>query len=75
MKKAVAILASVLCCIGVFLLLFHCSMGRNWLVFLLGTPLLTAAYFIPAGACFSRRLSLNRWILWLCMNGVGGLCA
>ena len=74
MKKAVAVLASMLCYIGVFLLLFRLSMGQEWLVFLLGTPLVAAAYFIPAGAIFARRLHLNRWILWLCMNGIGGLC-
>ena len=74
LKKAVAVLASMLCYIGAFLLLFRLSMGQEWLVFLLGTPLVAAAYFIPAGAIFARRLHLNRWILWLCMIGIGGLC-
>lgn len=74
LKKAVAVLASMLCYIGAFLLLFHLSMGQAWLVFFFGTPLFAAAYFIPAGAFFARRLHLNRWILWLCMNGIGGLC-
>lgn len=74
LKKAVAVLASMLCYIGAFLLLFRLSMGQAWLVFFFGTPLFAAAYFIPAGAFFARRLHLNRWILWLCMNGIGGLC-
>ena len=65
----------MLCYIGAFLLLFRLSMGQAWLVFFFGTPLFAAAYFIPAGAFFARRLHLNRWILWLCMNGIGAACA
>lgn len=73
MKKTAAIFVSVLFYIIVFMLMALFSFGRNLYGFFFGLPLLAAAYFVIAGNIFSRRLNLNRWILWFCMNFVGGL--
>lgn len=75
MKKAVAVLVSVLLYIVAFLLMFRVSMGDRIRWFLFGFPVITAIYFVIAGNLFARRLHLNRWFLWLSMNFAGGLCS
>lgn len=75
MKKTAAITVSVLFYIAVFMLTFYSSMGNHFLRFLLGSPLITALYFIIVGNIVSHRLHLNRWYLWLSMNLIGGLCS
>lgn len=75
MKKAAAILVSVLLYIGAFLLMFRLSMGDQIRWFLFGFPVMTAMYFVIAGNLFARYLHLNRWFLWLSMNLIGGLCS
>lgn len=75
MKKAAAILVSVLLYIGVFLLMFRVFMGDQIRWFLFGFPVMTAMYFVIAGNLFARYLHLNRWSLWLSMNLIGGLCS
>lgn len=74
-KKAAAILVSVLLYIGAFLLMFRVFMGDQILWFVLGFPVVTAIYFIIAGNLFAHYLRLNRWFLWLSMNFIGGLCS
>ena len=75
MKKAAAVLASVLLYIGTFLLMFRVFMGDQIRWFLFGFPVMTAMYFVVAGNIFARCLHLNRWCLWLSMNLIGGLCS
>ena len=75
MKKAAAVLASVLLYIGTFLLMFRVFMGDQIRWFLFGFPVMTAMYFVVAGNIFVRCLHLNRWCLWLSMNLIGGLCS
>ena len=75
MKKAAAILVSVLLYIGAFLLMFRLFMGDQIRWFLFGFPVMTAMYFVIAGNLFARQLHLNRWFLWLSMNLIGGLCS
>lgn len=75
MKKAAALLGSVLLYIGAFLLLFRIFMGDQMVWFLLGFPVMTAIYFVVAGHLFARCLGLSRWALWLSMNVIGGLCS
>lgn len=75
MKKAAAILVSVLLYIGTFLLMFRISVGDQIRWFLFGFPVVTAMYFVIAGNLFARYLHLNRWYLWLSMNLIGGLCS
>lgn len=75
MKKAAAILVSVLLYIGAFLLMFCVFMGEQLRWFLIGFPVVTAVYFVIAGNLFARCLHLNRWPLWLSMNLIGGLCS
>ena len=74
MKKAAALLASTLLYVGVFLLLFYGSMGRELVLFFLGPPLISAVYFAVVGGLFARHLDLSRRPLWLCMNLIGFLC-
>lgn len=75
MKKVAAVLVSLLFYIGAFLLIFCVSMGDQIRWFLLGFPVMTATYFVIAGNLFAHYLHLNRWVLWLSMNFVGGLCS
>lgn len=75
MKKAAAVLVSVLLYIGTFLLMFRVFMGDQIRWFLFGFPVMTAMYFVVAGNIFARCLHLNRWCLWLSMNLIGGLCS
>lgn len=75
MKKAAAILVSVLLYIGGFLLMFRIFMGEQIRWFLFGFPVMIAVYFVIAGHLFARYLRLNRWALWLSMNIAGGLCS
>lgn len=75
MKKTAAILVSVLLYIGAFLLMLRLSMGDQIRWFLFGFPVMTAMYFIIAGNLFAHHLHLNRWVLWLSMNLMGGLCS
>ena len=74
-KKVAAVLMSVLFCVGVFILLFRLSIGKDIRWFLFGSPLFSAVYFLFAGSVFANRLKLNRWLLWLCMNFIGGMCS
>lgn len=73
MKKASAILISVLFYISAFMLIIFFAFGRNLSWFFFGLPAMAAVYFVIAGNIFSRRLNLDRWILWVCMNFIGGL--
>lgn len=75
MKKAAAILVSILLYIGAFLLMFRLFMGDQIRWFLFGFPMLTAMYFVIAGNLFAHRLHLNRWSFWLSINLIGGLCS
>lgn len=75
MKKAAAVLVSILFCVGVCILLFCLSIGKDIRWFLYGTPFLSAVYFVTLGNLFARRLALNRGVLWLCMNFIGGICS
>lgn len=68
MKKVAAVLMSVLFCVGVFILLFRLSIGKDIRWFLFGSPLFSAVYFLFVGSVFANRLKINRWLLWLCMN-------
>lgn len=74
-KKAAALMVSILFYIGTFLLLFRFTMGEQIRWFFCGFPILIASYFITVGTVFSKILGLNRWILWLSMNFVGGVCS
>ena len=75
MKKTAALILSALFYIGAFMLTFIFSTEHNILYFSYILPLLVAAYFIIAGNIFAHRLGLNRWLLWLIMNVVGGMCS
>ena len=75
MKKAAALILSALFYIGAFMLAFIYSTEHNILYFSYILPPLVAAYFVIAGNIFSRHLGLNRWLLWLIMNVVGGMCS
>lgn len=78
MKKTAAMLGSVFFYVGMFilsllLLVFTITHDLRW--FILGFPPVIAAYFVIAGNIFVHQLHLSRWVLWLGMNLIGGLCS
>ena len=62
MKKAAALLFSVLFYIAAFALAFICASEQNLLYFACILPPIVALYFVIAGNIFSHRLGLNRWL-------------
>lgn len=75
MKKAAALLFSVLFYIGAFALAFICASEQNLLYFACILPPIVALYFVIAGNIFAHRLWLNRWLLWFVLNFAGGICS
>ena len=75
MKKAAALLFSVLFYIGAFALAFLCASEQNLLYFACILPPIVALYFVIAGNIFAHRLGLNRWLLWFVLNFAGGICS
>lgn len=75
MKKAAALILSVLFYIAAFVLAFICASEQNLLYFACILPPIVALYFAIAGNIFSHRLGLNRWLLWFVLNFAGGICS
>lgn len=75
MKKAAALLFSVLFYIAAFALAFIYASEQNLLYFACILPSIAALYFVTAGNIFARRLGLNRWLLWFALNFAGGICS
>lgn len=75
MKKAAALLFSVLFYIAAFALAFICASEQNLLYFACILPPVVALYFVIAGNIFAHRLGLNRWLLWFVLNFAGGICS
>lgn len=73
MKRALALLVSVCLYIGLFQVRFSVLMdsriGADDII--RGFALAVIGYFWIAGSLFRRRLSLERWQLWVAMNLVG----
>lgn len=69
LKRAAAVLVSVLFCPAVFHLLWMTSAATlpDGPVWILGYPLVIALYFLVAGGIFQKKLGLRRIVLWLCM--------
>lgn len=72
MKKALAVIGSILFCPLVFLAFFEVNLRftLGMAPLYLGYPLVLALYFLIAGRAF-RPLGLGRWPLWLVMNLIG----
>jgi len=72
LKKALAVIGSILFCPLVFLAFFEVNLrfAFGMAPLYLGYPLVVAAYFLIAGRAF-RSLGIGRWPLWLLMNLVG----
>ena len=75
MKKAAALLFSVLFYIAAFALAFICASKQNLLYFACILPPVVALYFVIAGNIFAHQLGLNRWLLWFVLNLAGGICS
>ena len=75
MKKAAALLFSVLFYIAAFALAFICASKQNLLYFACILPPVVALYFVIVGNIFAHRLGLNRWLLWFVLNFAGGICS
>ena len=75
MKKAAALILSVLFYIGAFALAFMYASEQNLLYFAGILPPVVALYFVIAGNIFAHRLGLNRWLLWFVLNFAGGICS
>lgn len=75
MKKAAALILSVLFYIGAFALAFIYASEQNLLYFAYILPPVVALYFVIAANIFAHRLGLNRWLLWFVLNFAGGICS